>query len=145
MTYELRRSPELAFQCFAPKPPADITPDQVRAYLAEHPEFKVVQLSSGWMKRPKAVQDPWRKLDDDLWEAGIEVSFTPGGTCTWEAGFSDGKPPGPARRFIAPTLTAAAPLDGVTTSSVGSHPPGLPSRHTSRTAPHRMGNGSPFR
>jgi len=124
MTFEQRRSPNLAFRTFAPNPPTDITPAQVREYLAEHPEVKVVRLSGGWMKRPKAVQDEWRKLDDELWEAGIDVYFTFGGTCTWEAGFSDGKAlPGPARRPVAPNVTAAAPLDGVTPGLVGSSPP----------------------
>ncbi|MCH8987933.1 MAG: transposase [Chloroflexi bacterium] len=124
MTFERRRSPFLAFRAFAPNPPHDITPAQVREYLAEHPEVKAVRLSGGWMKRPKAVQDEWRKLDYELCEAGIDVYFTIGGTCTWEAGFSDGEAPGPARRPFAPTVTAAAPLDGVTPNPVGFSPPG---------------------
>lgn len=139
MTFERRRSPFLAFRAFAPNPPTDITPAQVRDYLAEHPEIKAVRLSGGWMKRPKAVQDEWRKLDDELWKAGIDVYFTIGGTCTWEAGFSDGKAPGPARRALAPTVTAAAPLEGVTPTPVGSSPPG----NTPGEVLHPHGEGSP--
>ena len=72
------------------------------------------------MQRPKVVQDEWRKLDDDLSEAGIDVYFALGGTCSWEAGFSDGKPPGPARRLFLPALAAAAPVEEVTPSLEGS-------------------------
>lgn len=67
------------------------------------------------MQRPKAVQDEWRNLNYELSEAGIDVYFGFGGTCTWEAGFSDGKPPGMARRPFAATLAAAAPKAGVIT------------------------------
>ena len=129
MTFERRRSPTLAFHCYAPDAPNDITSSQVRDFLAVHPEFKVVRLSGGLMNRPTPVQDEWRKLDDELCEAGLDVYFTVGGTCTWEAGFSDGKPPGPARRPFAPTLAAATPLEGITsapvdTSTHGSTPDG---------------------
>lgn len=110
MTFHRRRSPDLAFRTFASNPPNDITPAQVRDYLAGHPEVTAVRLSGGWMKRPQAVQDQWQKLNDELWETGLDVYFTFGGTCTWEAGFSDGSAPGPARRSITPILTAAAPL-----------------------------------
>ena len=78
MTFERRRSPDLAFHCYAPNAPNDITPAQVRNYLAEHPVVKVVRLSGGWMNRPKTVQGEWRNLDDELYEVEVlrcQVNF----------------------------------------------------------------------
>ena len=121
MTFEKRRSPFLAFQCYAPNPPNDITPSQVQNYVAENNDVKVVQLSGGWMDRPKAGQDNWRQLDADLSEAGIDVYFGFGGTCTWEAGFSDGRPPGVARRPFTSALGAGAHPEGAIPIHMGSH------------------------
>ncbi|MDA1128993.1 MAG: hypothetical protein O2913_09875 [Chloroflexi bacterium] len=114
MTFERRRSPFLPFLAFAPDRHKDITPSQVRCYVTEHRWVKVVRLSGALLKRDKAVQDEWRKLDYDLCEAGIDVYFTFGGTGACEAKFSDGKAPGQARRPYVPPLAAAAPLAGVT-------------------------------
>ena len=53
--FEQRRSPFLPWHILAPSPPQDVTPDQVRQYIASRPETTTVELSSVFCRGARAA------------------------------------------------------------------------------------------
>ena len=90
----------------SPTMPADVTPDQVRKCVASYPGVQAIELSAAFLgRRPGSDVSEWRRLDQELEGAGINVYFVPGGCATWEVHFCAGPPgtvsggedPGPSR------------------------------------------------
>ena len=80
----------------APSPPEDVTPDQVRGFLTGNTEARAVELSAAFLtRRPGSDVGAWRRLDQELEEAGIDVYFAPGGATSWEIKVSTGAGPAP--------------------------------------------------
>ena len=98
--FEVRNSPFLPCRVMSsPTRPGDVTPDQVREHLAEHPDACAVALSAAFLqRRPGSDVAEWRRLDQDLEAAGIPVYFTQGGTASWEV-----------KLFVAPAIPSAGP------------------------------------
>ena len=83
--FEVRTGPFLPWRVSAPAPPDDVTPDQVRRFVAEHPDARAVELSAAFLRhRPGSGLVEWERLDRELEDAGIPVYFAPGGATTWE-------------------------------------------------------------
>ena len=93
--FEVRNSPFLPCRVMSSATrPGDVTPDQVRKRLTDHPEACGVALSAAFLqRRPGSDVAEWRQLDQDLEAAGIPVYFTQGGTASWEV-----------KLFVAPAV-----------------------------------------
>ena len=85
--FEVRKPPGLPYRILLSSdvPHQDVTPDQVREYVAAHPEAQAVTLSAAFLSRRGPDPADWRLLDQELEDAGVEVYFVLGGTASWEA------------------------------------------------------------
>ena len=110
-----RPAPNHSYTVRAPNPPEDITIEQVREYLGEHPEAKIVVVSTAWIKSQLRA-GPWLDLRKELEERGGELHFA-GGVSLWEAWFAI-EPTGRSRGkgVTDKTVPTGAPMPGVTVS-----------------------------
>ena len=110
----------------APSPPDNVTPDQVREYVAVHPGARAVELSGAFLnRRPGHSVEDWRKLHGELEEAGISVYFVPGGACTREIMVSTTAPVQnrPSLQDVESRVEAVTPCG----TNIGTAPPVLQS------------------
>ena len=108
-----RAPPPLAYAVLAPDAPQDITVDQVRGYLADHPEVRTVVISVSWLKSQKSVA-PWYDLAPEIESRGGALVFA-NGVAPWEAWFAS-KTVGQGRAsvVIGQIPATETPMPGVT-------------------------------
>ena len=71
----------LSWRVVAPSPPDDVTPGQVcQAVVGSSDTVSAVELSAVFLSRRIGSDlGEWRRLDQELEAAGIDVYFAPGG------------------------------------------------------------------
>ena len=118
--FEVRLGRAPGWRVVAPSPPEDVTPDQVRQAVAGFSDtVSAVELSAAFLyRRTGSDVGEWRRLDQELEAAGIDVYFAPGGAASWEIKVSVAI--GPASPSIAvngpesqeEAVTPAYPISG---------------------------------